>query len=637
MTRKLLCSRASQVLRLFNENAKDIPSQYLIKYYSKPRYIKSLNNAITHQRLTAQSLRIKQSSKKFSLTSNIKYCISPHPAIEVWFTFCASETEDNSLTPELLNTQIESVYVEYQSLFEHRELTDALIENGIIYAKAHNFSAKLKKVSNRLYANKLQTQRFLDIPELFPTARRLKRKIVVFAGETSCGKTYNALNLLKAAHSGQYLAPLRLNALETFDDFNGSGVPCDLITGDEKCLIDNSKHQACTAEIASFDKELGAVVIDEAQFMDDEDRGWAFCNAIIGAPSKIVMVTCPEYAVEKVERLAGYLDDEVQVIKLPRKTKLTVTPEPRQHFFGLQKSTAIIAFSRKRIFQLKQQLESHYKISVIYGGMPPEVRREQARRFREGETELLIATDALGIGLNLPIKHIILDTITKFDGKSMRILTQAEVLQIVGRAGRYKIFDEGYVSGRNCMDHAYIKECLGKPNETTLTEKFYAKIPFSYVKGYMLISEEQTLSTALKLVHEKTTYDEERYELAPIDQLLDNLRLVESQGVALELDDIWRISHIPIDLNMIEATFLDCLLVVSGISKGVSIDVGALNSHYLDDGEKLTRLEALSVQIDCISWFLLRYEPSFDINLIGDIPLLRKRVNTAMNNAVMKK
>ncbi len=636
MTRNVVCSNAVKVLEVFGEVGFKIAHEKSIKFRNKSDYTALINTAISLQSLSSLKIPIKSPQSKKQSSSPIKYCLSPHPSIQVWYTYTPSNSDNNSLNENQLIAQLSEVRDCFDTLFTQYDLVQSLEEIGYVYCKQHNFHTKLEKVAGRLYANKIQDQRYFDIPEMFPLARKLNRQVVIFAGETSCGKTYQALSLLKVAYSGQYLAPLRLNALETFDDLNDSEILCDLVTGDEKRIVEGARHVSSTAEIASFDRELGAVVVDEAQYMDDQERGWAFCNALIGAPSKNVLVTCPEYAIEKVSRLAHILGDEVKVVRLPRKTKLTATNEPCLHYHGLQKSSAIIAFSRKRIFQLKSQLEAHYKISVIYGGMPPEVRREQARRFREGETELLIATDAVGVGLNLPIRHIVLDSCTKFDGKTVRSLTQAEVLQVVGRAGRYKIFDEGFVSGTNVFDHSYIKECLGKPNQTTMGDKYYAKIPFSHVRDYMRVSGEKNISTALKLVHSMTRYDKELYELAPIDQVLQNLRLIEANSIALELEDIWRISHIPIDLELVEETFLDCLLTVSGISKPIGLDTSAINAHYIDDGDKLIRLESLSVQIDCISWFLLRYESCFDINLVGDITTLRKRVNTAMNNAVMK-
>jgi ATP-dependent RNA helicase SUPV3L1/SUV3 len=111
----------------------------------------------------------------------------------------------------------------------------------------------------------------------------------------------------------------------------------------------------------------------------------------------------------------------------------------------VQKQSAVIAFSRREVLSLKQQLSLKHRVSVVYGNLSPEVRREEARRFREGESDILVATDAIAMGLNLPIKTILFAKDNKFDGLRRRELTPSEVLQISGRAGRYGIHENGYI------------------------------------------------------------------------------------------------------------------------------------------------------------------------------------------------
>jgi len=157
-----------------------------------------------------------------------------------------------------------------------------------------------------------------------------------------------------------------------------------------------------------------------------------------------VIMTGSENAVDAVQKLADYLGEPLEIVHCERKNPLELMTHatPITH---IQPATAVVAFSRKDVLQLKQQLAQHFRVSVVYGNLSPEVRREEARRFREGETEVLVATDAIAMGLNLPIQTILFSRADKFDGETQRPLSASEIHQISGRAGRYGIKEKGYV------------------------------------------------------------------------------------------------------------------------------------------------------------------------------------------------
>ncbi len=255
-------------------------------------------------------------------------------------------------------------------------------------------------------------------------------------GPTNSGKTYSALERLKEADSGYYLAPLRLLALEGYETLKRDGVNVSLITGEEEIIDEDSTHIASTIEMMNGDVEVEVAVIDEIQMISDRDRGWAWANAIIGAPAKEVILTGSSNALEAIRELCGYLNEPLEVIEFQRKNELKVLQKPTK-LKNLDKKTAIIAFSRRDVLNLKGQLAKRYRVSVIYGNLSPEVRREEARRFREGESDILIATDAISMGLNLPIKTLLFAQYSKFDGLNRRDLNSSEVIQIAGRAGRF--------------------------------------------------------------------------------------------------------------------------------------------------------------------------------------------------------
>ncbi|MDQ1325895.1 MAG: ATP-dependent helicase [Campylobacterota bacterium] len=307
-----------------------------------------------------------------------------------------------------------------------------------------HFAEYIKPLLAKQKREELLAKTIRDFKNLFPLARRLKRKIIFHVGPTNSGKTYAALNALEAATTGYYLAPLRLLALEGYENLKSKGVHVSLITGEEEIIDEESTHISSTIEMMNISVDVDVCVIDEIQMIADRDRGWAWANALIGAPAKTVILTGSSDALGAVRELCIYLQEELEVIEFERKNELVMMENPVS-MRKIEKQTAVVAFSRREVLSLKQQLSERYRVSVVYGNLSPEVRREEARRFREGESDILVATDAIAMGLNLPIKTILFAKDNKFDGLRRRELLPTEVLQIAGRAGRYGFEEKGYV------------------------------------------------------------------------------------------------------------------------------------------------------------------------------------------------
>ncbi len=315
------------------------------------------------------------------------------------------------------------------------------------------------------FQQQLQTLLKCDLKQLFPLARSMNRKLKFFVGPTNSGKTYNAMKELKEANSGLYLAPLRLLALEGHEELKEAGIENSLITGEEQQINEDAAHVCSTIEMLDFNLDVDVAIIDEVQMLDDIDRGWAWVNAIIGCPAKTVIMTGSVNALDAVKKIASYLGEELEIVKHKRKTPLQVM-QRHTSLDNLEPATALIAFSRMDVLKLKQKLQKKYRVSVIYGNLSPEVRRDEARRFRERKSDILIATDAIAMGLNLPIKNILFTTDTKFDGVSRRKISVNEIVQIAGRAGRYKLFDAGFLGATRRDVLSYIKEEFEQPVAT---------------------------------------------------------------------------------------------------------------------------------------------------------------------------
>ncbi|MFE8694840.1 helicase-related protein [Cytobacillus sp. FJAT-53684] len=263
-------------------------------------------------------------------------------------------------------------------------------------------------------------------------------------GETNTGKTHHALERMKAANSGLYLAPLRLLALEVFDKLNAEGTPCSLKTGEEEKLVHEAAHISCTVEMFHEKDVYECIVIDEAQMLNDKDRGFSWYKAITKANANEVHIIASWNAKEMILQLLG--DAEIEVYEYNRDIPLEIE---RKEFKinQVKKGDALICFSRRRVLETASRLENaKYSVSMIYGSMPPETRKKQVQRFINGETSVIVSTDAIGMGLNLPIRRIVFLENEKFDGTRRRLLTSQEVKQIAGRAGRKGIYDVGKVA-----------------------------------------------------------------------------------------------------------------------------------------------------------------------------------------------
>lgn len=298
----------------------------------------------------------------------------------------------------------------------------------------------------------------------YKSARAMKRHFTLHLGQTNTGKTYHAIERLKRSEKGVYLAPLRILALENYEKLNRDGVPCNLITGEEELLVENASHVCSTIEKLDIDEIYDVAVIDEIQMIANSQRGQAWTRALLGLKSKEIHICGALNARGLIEKILEDCGDDYEVKEYYRLTPLEIYPYP----FSLKdvsNGDALIAFSKRDVLELsKYFLDRGIKNSVIYGDLPPEVRRMQYQAFISGESKLLISTDAIGMGVNLPIKRVIFMSLQKFDGEEVRYITSQEVKQIGGRAGRKGIYDVGYV-GCAGIEQQLIKEYLESEDE----------------------------------------------------------------------------------------------------------------------------------------------------------------------------
>jgi ATP-dependent RNA helicase SUPV3L1/SUV3 len=381
----------------------------------------------------------------------------------------------------------------------------------------------------------LDWRTFLNLrrPDLwFPLARLLRRRIVVHAGPTNSGKTHRALTRLAEADSGLYCGPLRLLAWEIHDRLTARGVKASLLTGQEVIDVPGATHVSSTVEMTLFDRAVDVAVIDEGQMMADTDRGFAWTNAFLGVAAKEVHVCGDASTLQWVLEAAKLTGEEVHVNQYQRLTPLAVEEAPLRSLADLRPGDAVIVFRRDLVYEMRDRIqrETGRRCAIVYGSLPPAVRKLQAELFNDPTSgvDILVATDAVGMGLNLNIGRVVFSSTVKFDGEEFRRLSTSETLQIGGRAGR---FGSLYGGGGGTVTALYHQEDVD-----FLAQQFALKPPvmeqaqLAPSTGHLLAFCRRfpslPLSSYLHNLRARHSVDP-RYALGSLDSLLELAEIID--------------------------------------------------------------------------------------------------------------
>jgi Helicase conserved C-terminal domain/Mitochondrial degradasome RNA helicase subunit C terminal len=398
---------------------------------------------------------------------------------------------------------------------------------------------------------KLNEQRaeYADVAGYYPMARSMKRELILYVGPTNSGKTWHALNELAATESGVYLAPLRLLALEGQEELEKRGKPTSFVTGEERDLRDDAKFVSSTIEMLNLEYPVDAVVVDEVQMLADERRGWAWLAAVLGAPAgKIIMTGSPD-CVDLVKGLADYLGEKLTVHELQRHNELRVAPAPIR-LREIRKGMAIVCFSRRDVMRIKTTIQenSELKVAVVYGNLSPQVRREEARRFRTGEADILVATDAIAMGLNLPISEVLFYTTEKFNGEQVVPLTHSEIRQIGGRAGRFGFAQFGVVHALNSESLELIREAIGGQSEVLKPPYYVAPGP-NHIRIISQVLGTTSLERILTFFERAIEFSDERFARSNIDELSYLSTFVDERLPYLEVTQRLKVACAPVAIR----------------------------------------------------------------------------------------
>ncbi len=280
--------------------------------------------------------------------------------------------------------------------------------------------------------------RIVDDAPMLPIAMTSfsRASVTAVLGPTNTGKTHLAVERMCGHSSGMIGFPLRLLAREVYDRvvrLKGEKRVA-LITGEERIVPPDARWFLCTAESMPLEREVGFVALDEAQLGADLERGHVFTDRLLRARGRDETMILGSAALKPVLKM---LVPDAEVIERPRFSTLSYAGAKK--LSRLPKRSAIVAFSAEEVYAVAEALRRlRGGAAVVMGALSPRTRNAQVAMFQAGEVDYLVATDAIGMGLNMDVAHVAFASLTKFDGRRTRRLTVAEMAQIAGRAGRHQ-------------------------------------------------------------------------------------------------------------------------------------------------------------------------------------------------------
>ncbi|KQT59923.1 helicase [Methylobacterium sp. Leaf456] len=460
--------------------------------------------------------------------------------------------------------------------------------------------------------------------EKFGAARRLNRRILFHMGPTNSGKTYAALQALTDAPTGAYLAPLRLLALENYEALRERGLRAGMVTGEEVLGEIDPTHTARTIETADLTRPIDVAVIDEIQMLADPDRGWAWTNALFGVPARTVIVCGSDDALAYVRRAAEAADESLEVIAFERKSPLLLQDEavPLE---TVEPGDAVVAFSRRAVHENREILVTRgHRVATIYGALSPEVRRAEAARFRSGEANVLVTTDAVGMGLNLgPLKRIVFSAVRKWDGTRERALTNSEIRQIAGRAGRYGHQEVGYVAATEPTALEPIRLALsGAPTAPAADTRFFVRPDLTAIRSVAEEMRTNSLTEVMTHFARATFYAGSPFQPSALEEILDVARTIDRARLPIEEKFVFSVCPInrrdEIAMGMLERW---------SQARALGASVPALRANMageLDYQERTVKLASAYL------WLARRFPETFDD--VEAIRQMRGRANDAIEH-----
>jgi ATP-dependent RNA helicase SUPV3L1/SUV3 len=416
-----------------------------------------------------------------------------------------------------------------------------------------------------------------------------KNKINAVLGPTNTGKTFLAIETMLAFESGMIGFPLRLLAREVYDKIIKKIDPnkVALITGEEKIIPNNAKYFLCTVESMPIDKNLDFVGIDEIQMCADHERGHIFTDRLLNLRGeKLTMLM----GSNTIKNIIFKLNEDTQFINKVRLSKLSYVGHKK--ISRINRKSVIIAFSSEEVYAIAELIRRQKGgAAIVMGSLSPKTRNSQVSLYQSGDVDFLVATDAIGMGINMDLENVYFSNLKKFDGKKLRRLNLSEIGQIAGRAGRYLNDGNFGITGECSEINAEEVESLEGHKFEEITTLFWRNSNLNFNNASSLIKslDEKPNKYWLRRIHECEDEKVLKYFLKNLDT-----HNISNDKKTLSL--LWECCQIP---DFVKKTYGNHLEVVKKVFAFLNGKEGKVSDKYMK--EQLTSLDKLEGNIDSLS------------------------------------
>ena len=416
-----------------------------------------------------------------------------------------------------------------------------------------------------------------------------KNKITAVLGPTNTGKTHLAIETMLSFDSGMIGFPLRLLAREVYDKvIKQTGIDkVALITGEEKIIPPNAKYFLCTVESMPIDKQLDFVAVDEIQMCADHERGHIFTDRLLNLRgNKLTMLM----GSNTIRSIISYLDDDIEFINRNRLSKLTYAGHKK--ISRIDRKTAIIAFSAEEVYAIAELIRRQKGgAAIVMGSLSPKTRNAQVELYQSGDVDFLVATDAIGMGINMDLNNVYFSNLKKFDGKKLRRLNLSEIGQIAGRAGRYLNDGSFGITGQCREMNAEEIDLLENHQFEEIQFLFWRNSNLNFNNPLSLIKslEEKPSKNWLRKIHE--CEDEKALKFFLREKNFQNIKFDQKK-----LRLLWECCQIP---DFVKKTFGNHYEVISNVFKYLNSQKGKITDDYMRI--QLLKLDKLEGNVDSLS------------------------------------
>jgi ATP-dependent RNA helicase SUPV3L1/SUV3 len=416
-----------------------------------------------------------------------------------------------------------------------------------------------------------------------------KNKITAVLGPTNTGKTHLAIETMLSFETGMIGFPLRLLAREVYDKVvKKIGLEkVALITGEEKIIPSNAKYFLCTVESMPIDKYLDFVGVDEIQMCSDHERGHIFTDRLLNMRgNKLTMLMGSSV----IKNIISKLDDDIEFIDRKRLSKLSYVGHKK--ISRINRKTAIIAFSTEEVYAIAELIRRQKGgAAIVMGSLSPKTRNAQVELYQSGDVDFLVATDAIGMGINMDLDHIFFSNLKKFDGKKLRKLNLSEIGQIAGRAGRY-LNDGSFGITGDCKEiNAEEVDLLENHKFEEIQFLFWRNSGLNFNNPLTLIKslDEKPNKSWLRKIHE--CEDERALKFFLQDKKMKNTEFNQEK-----LRLLWECCQIP---DFVKKTYGNHYEVIANVFKYLNSNKGKITDDFMR--LQLIKLDKLEGNVDSLS------------------------------------